>query len=316
MAEIGLALSSEELAPGAIVETARLAEEHGLRSVAVSDHFHPWTDRQGESSFVWSVIGAIAGSTRLKVTTAVTCPTVRIHPAVLAQAAATAQLLLGGRFVFGVGSGEALNEHVLGDRWPLAPERLEMLDEAVAVMRELWRGGVVDHDGRHYRVSGARLYSLPEQPPPVVVSAFGEKSLELAARIGDGLMTTEPSAETVRRYRELGGRGPVVGQLKVCFGRDEEKAVSLAHELWAVEQLGGQTNQELPMPAHFAAAAALVRPEQVASSVPCGPDPERHVQGIREYLEAGFDEVYVGQIGPDQRGFLEFYQQELAPRLR
>jgi G6PDH family F420-dependent oxidoreductase len=189
MAEVGVFLSSEEHGAVTLVEQAKRAEEAGFRSLLISDHYHPWTDAQGESPFVWGVIGAIAGSTAMRVTTGVTCPTVRIHPVVLAQAAATAQSLLSGRFVFGVGSGEALNEHVLGDRWPSAPVRLEMLEEAIEVIRILWEGGNVRHDGRYYSVDNARIYSRPDSPPPIPVSAFGPASLALAARVGDGLVT-------------------------------------------------------------------------------------------------------------------------------
>ena len=182
MAEIGLFLSSEEHGPMALLAQAHQAEEAGLRSVFVSDHFHPWLDRQGESPFVWSIIGGIAATTKLKVTTGVTCPTVRIHPAIIAQAAATSQLLLDGRFVLGVGSGEALNEHILGHRWPLTETRHEMLEEAIDIIRRLWQGDTVTHHGRHYTVENARIFSRPETPPPVVVSSFGPEATAMAAR--------------------------------------------------------------------------------------------------------------------------------------
>lgn len=315
MAEIGIFLSSEEHGPGALLSTAEQAGDAGFRSVLISDHFHPWTDRQGESPFVWSVIGAIAAATELRITTGVTCPTVRIHPAIVAQAAATSQLLAGGRFVLGVGSGEALNEHVLGDRWPPAATRLEMLEEAVDLIRELWEGGSVTHHGRHYTVDNARIYSRPDVPPPVVVSAFGPQALELAARIGDGMATVQPDGDMVRGYRQQGGRGPTVGAVKVCWDSDEQRARKLAHELWPTDCLPGQLNQELVVPAHFEQAASLVTEDMVAEQIACGPDPERHVQAIRRYLDAGFDEVYVNQVGPDQAGFLDFYRRELRPRL-
>jgi G6PDH family F420-dependent oxidoreductase len=315
MPEIGFFLSSEEHAPNDLVAQAQHAEHTGFRSVLISDHFHPWTARQGQSGFVWAVIGGIATTTSHRITTGVTCPTVRIHPAVLAQAAATSEILLGGRFVFGVGSGEALNEHILGHRWPPIATRLEMLDEAVEVMRRLWKGGLVTHHGRHYQVENARLYSLPSVPPPVVVSAFGPKSTQLAARIGDGFVTTHPSAELVRRYREHDGSGPVVGAVKVCWDSDEARSRRTAHELWATDFLPGQLNQELALPGHFEQATILVAEDQVADAVACGPDPERHVRAISAYFDAGFDEVYVNQIGADQDGFLKFYGDELCPRL-
>lgn len=315
MPEIGAFLSSEEHGPKALVRQAEWAERAGIRSVFVSDHFHPWIDLQGESPFVWSVIGAISVATDHRVTTGVTCPTVRIHPAILAQAAATSQILLGGRFVFGVGSGEALNEHILGDRWPSVEIRLAMLEEAIDVIRRLWQGGLVNHHGEFYTVENARIYSLPDSPPPIAVSAFGPHAADLAARVADGFITVSPDGELLGRYREKGGRGPSIAAVKVCWDPDERRARRLAHELWPTEGLSGQLSQELPLPSHFAAAAEHVTEEMVADALACGPDPERHVKAIAAYLDAGFDEVYVNQIGPDQEGFFDFYARELRPRL-
>jgi G6PDH family F420-dependent oxidoreductase len=315
MSEIGAFLSSEEHGPRDLLAQAKLAEVAGMHSIFISDHFHPWTDRQGESPFVWSVIGAISAATKHRVTTGVTCPTVRIHPAILAQAAATSQLLLDGRFVFGVGSGEALNEHILGHRWPGVETRLEMLEEAVTVIRELWKGGLVNHHGRYYTVENARLYSVPPSPPPMAVSGFGPKAARVAAEIGDGFITVTPDKEMLQTYREHGGTGPALAAVKVCWDRDESQARKLAYELWPTTCLSGQLSQELPMPAHFEAAAEIVTEDMVADVIACGPDPERHLRAISEYLEAGFDEVYVNQIGPDQAGFFDFYAKELVPRL-
>jgi G6PDH family F420-dependent oxidoreductase len=315
MPEIGAFLSSEEQAPRALVQQARLAEKAGMRSIFISDHFHPWIDDQGESPFVWSVIGAISATTSHKVTTGVTCPTVRIHPAILAQAAATSQILLDGRFVFGVGSGEALNEHILGHHWPPVETRLKMLEEAVDIIRKLWEGGIVNHHGEFYTVENARIYSLPDTPPPIAVSAFGPKAVEVAADIGNGFITVQPDNEMLDQYRKHGGSGPAIGALKVCWNSDEKQARKLAHELWPTEGLEGQLAQELPMPSHFESAAANVTEDMVADAVPCGPDPERHIKAIRQFLDAGFDEVYINQIGPDQEGFFDFYAKELAPRL-
>lgn len=314
-AEIGAFLSSEEHGPRALVRQAQMAEAAGLRSIFISDHYHPWIDAQGESSFVWGVIGAISSSTSLRVTTGVTCPTVRIHPAVLAQAAATAQSLLDGRFVFGVGSGEALNEHILGHRWPPVATRLDMLEEAVDVIRQLWEGDLVTHHGQYYTVENARLYSLPDAPPPVMVSAFGTQASEVAARIGDGLVTVGPNAEVLEAYRGRGGAGPSITALKVCWDNDEGHARKLVHQLWPTEGLEGQLSQELPLPSHFEAAAAHVTEEMLAQAVPCGPDPERHVAAITKHLDAGFDQVYVNQIGPNQEAFFTFFRNEIAPRL-
>jgi G6PDH family F420-dependent oxidoreductase len=315
MTEIGYFLPSEEHGPDALVRQAQQAEQAGFRSVWISDHYHPWNDRQGHSPFVWSVIGGIAATTRLRVTTAVTCPTVRIHPAVLAQAAATAALMLPGRFLFGVGSGENLNEHILGARWPRVEVRLQMLEEAVEVMRKLWKGKLTSHDGRFYQVENARIYSLPDEPPPVLMSALGQKSVSLAARVADGLISTQPDRESLERYAAEGGKGPRQGGLKVCWGRDEQAARKTAFELWPNNLLPGQLAQELALPSHFDQATQLVTEDEVAELIPCGPDPERHLASIRQYLDAGFDEVYVSQIGDDQAGFFDFWRRELAPRL-
>ena len=314
MTTLGFSLSSEEHGPRQLVRQAVMAEEAGFTTAWISDHFHPWIDEQGQSPFVWTVIGAIAASTdRLRLGTGVTCPSVRIHPAVVAQAAATSAVMLEGRFFLGVGSGEALNEHILGDRWPETDVRLEMLEEAVEVMRLLWQGGVRSHHGRHYTVENARLYTLPERPPPVYVSAFGPKATGVAARIGDGLVSTSPQADLLERYRELGGSGPTLAGTKVCWGPDEAEARRLAHRLWPNAGLPGELAQELPTPQHFMQATSLVQPDDLP--FPCGPDPEVHVKSLEQYLDAGFDEVYVQQIGPDQEGFLRFFREEVRPRL-
>lgn len=315
MSEIGYFLSSEEHGPSDLVDYARHAEEAGFTSAWISDHFHPWNDQQGQSPFVWSVIGGIAATTRLRLTTAVTCPTMRIHPAVIAQAAATSAVMMPGRFLLGVGTGENLNEHILGQHWPPTAIRLEMLEEAVEVMRRLWTGEITTHEGKHYRVENARIYSVPDQPPPVLVSAFGPKAADVAARVADGLVSTSPDAETVDRYRSQGGSGPAQAGIKVCWAADEAAARRTAHQLWANSGLPGQLAQELPMPAHFEQASQLVTEDQIAEMIVGGPDPEPYVETVRTYLDAGFDEVYISQVGKDQAGFFDFYRKELAPRL-
>jgi G6PDH family F420-dependent oxidoreductase len=313
---IGYFLSCEEHGPTELLRQARLAEQAGFDALWISDHYHPWTDEQGQAPFVWSVIGAISAVCRLPITTAVTCPTVRAHPAVVAQAAATAAAQTGDRFRLGVGSGEALNEHILGDPWPAAGERQEMLAEAVEVMRKLWTGKLVNHEGDHYKVVNARVYTRGEQPPPVYVSAFGPGSAKLAAEIGDGLITTMPGSDIIEAYRSAGGGGPTAAGYKVCHGPDERAAVATAHRLWAVEQLPGQLNQELPLPSEFADASELVTEEVVADKVVCGPDPDRHLAQLRTYLDSGYDEVYVNQIGPDQDAFFRCYAEQILPKVR
>jgi len=316
MARVGISLSSEEHGPRNLVRYASMAKEHGFTDVWVSDHFHPWVDRQGQSPFVWSVLGGIAqAAPEVRLGTGVTCPTIRIHPAIIAQAAATSAVMTGGNFFLGVGSGENLNEHILGDRWPQTSVRLDMLEEAVAVMRLLWEGGDQSHHGEHYTVENARLYTLPDEPPPVYVSAFGPKAVSLAARIGDGMVTTAPQADLVEQYRSEGGKGPVLGGPKVCWAPDETAAKKLAFELWPNMGLPGELAQELATPAHFEQACELVREEDALGSSPLGPDPEVHAESLRQYVEAGFDEIYVQQIGPEQESFLAFYRDEVLPRL-
>ena len=266
MVELGYALSSEELGPVDLVKNAARAERAGFGFALVSDHFHPWLDVQGESPFVWSVVGAVSQATEsLTLGTGVTCPLIRTHPAIIAQAAATSAALMPGRFFLGVGTGENLNEHVLGDRWPNHEQRLEMLEEAVAVMRELWRGDLVTHRGAHYTVDRARLYTVPEEPPPIAVAAGGPDAAELAGRIGDAFVSTAPDEELVQAFRDAGGEGkPCYGQLTVCYGEDRDEAVKTAFEQWPNAGLGGELGQELAMPSHYedACDGAHARPSR------------------------------------------------------
>jgi G6PDH family F420-dependent oxidoreductase len=314
MSEIGIFFLSEERTASEIVDAAAKAEQAGFRCAWLSDHFHPWNDAQGQSPFVWSVLGAVARATsEMRWMTAVTCPTVRTHPGIVAHAAATTATLMPGRFRLGVGSGEALNEHVFGARWPEADVRLEMLEEAVQVIRMLWEGGFQHHHGRHYTLESARLYSLPDEPPPILVSGFGPKAVELAARIGDGFVTIGPDADGLERYREHGGRGPATSGLKVCWGEDRDACLQTAHRMWPNEALEGELPQVLPSPRHFEQAVAHVTEQHVAEAVACGPDPEEHIAKIQAVVDAGFDEVYVSHIGPGHDGFLDFYAREVLP---
>ena len=316
MTDLGYCLTSELHGPRELVDHARQAEQAGFRFALISDHYHPWTSTQGHSPFVWAVIGGIAEATNeLNIGTGVTCPTVRIHPAIVAQAAATAYLMLDGRFFLGVGSGENLNEHILGDRWPPAAVRQEMLEEAVAVMRELWKGEFVMHHGKHYTVENARVYDAPEGGAvPVYVAGAGPKSATLSGRIGDGFIGVAPQKETIEIFEREGGSGkPRVGQLHACWAESRDDAVKTAHELWPNVAIKGELGQELPMPGHFAQAAGMVTPEDVDEVVACGPDPARHMEMLGRFEDAGYTHIYVHQIGPDQEGFLRFYQQEILP---
>jgi coenzyme F420-dependent glucose-6-phosphate dehydrogenase len=312
----GLTLSSEEHAPRRLLDIAVLAEEHGFDFVSISDHYHPWVDEQGHSPFVWSMLGAIAARTsRVDVGVGVTCPIMRIHPAILAQATATCAQLLPDRFTWGVGTGEALNEHILGDRWPPVDLRLERLEEAVDVVRQLWTGEQITHRGKHFTVENARIYDPPETMPPIVVSAFGPAAARVAARIGEGLWVSGASADTVQQWRDAGGQGPVYAQLTLCWAEDRDDAIKTAHRIWPNTGVPGQLSQDLPTPAHFEQASSVVTEEQIADAVSCGPDPEPVIGAIEEMIDGGIDHVYLHQIGPDQEGFCRFWSEELAPRL-
>jgi coenzyme F420-dependent glucose-6-phosphate dehydrogenase len=314
MPQLGYALSSEEHAPNDLVRNARRAEEIGFTHALVSDHFHPWVDKQGQSPFVWAVLGGIAQVTeRIQLGTGVTCPTIRTHPAVIAQAAATAAAMLPGRFFLGVGTGENLNEHVLGDAWPSGKVRLEMLAEALDLIRLLWQGGYQSHRGRHYTVEDARIYTLPDEPPPIMVAASKPGAAHLAGS-QDGFIGVSPERELLAAFEAAGGKGkPRFGQVTVCWAKSEEEAKRTAHEWWPNAAIKGDLSQELPLPAHFEQAAEMVDEDDVAEMVVCGPDPNAHRDKIREFEKAGYDHVYVHQVGPDQEGFFAFYEREVLP---
>src|SRR5215213_4103106 len=269
----GYTLSSEEQGPGRLVDLAEKAEDAGFDFLTISDHYHPWVSAQGQSPFVWTTLGGVAARTsRIRVGTGVTCPIMRVHPAVVAHAVATTAALFEGRFFFGVGSGEALNEHVTGARWPAPEIRLDMLREAIEVMRRLWTGDSVDHWGTYFTVENARLYTRPEEPPPVIVSAFGPKAAQVAAECGDGVWITKPDADLVGAWEQAGGKGPRYGQVNLCWGADAEEAKATAHRIWPNAGVPGQLSQDLPTPSHFEMASELVTPDQVAQSIPAGPD--------------------------------------------
>jgi coenzyme F420-dependent glucose-6-phosphate dehydrogenase len=314
---LGYTLSSEEHGPNELVRNARAAEEAGFEFATISDHFHPWVDAQGQSPFVWSVIGGVAQATeRIRLGTGVTCPTMRIHPAIVAPAAATSQVMMEGRFFLGLGTGEELNEHVTGARWPGPEARLEMLEEAIDVLRLLWQGGYQSHQGRHYVVEQARIFTLPDEPPPIAIAASQPLAAQLAGRHGDALISVAPDDELVAEFEQAGGDGkPRFGQLHVCYAEDEGRARKTAHELWPNAAMGGALGQELATTSHYEAVAELVREEDVAASVVCGPNPDAHLEKIREYEQAGFTHVFVHQIGPEQHPFLRFYSDKVLPEL-
>jgi G6PDH family F420-dependent oxidoreductase len=313
----GYTLSSEEHDPATLVANAQAAEAAGFDYVSISDHFHPWIDRQGHSPFVWSVIGGVASTTTtLGLGTGVTCPTVRLHPAIIAQAAATSACMMSGRFVLGVGTGESLNEHITGQRWPEYEVRAEMLAESVEVIRALWSGENTSHHGRYYTVENARIYDVPDALPSVIVAAGGPRSAELAARVGDGLWMSSIDAGTIHAYRQAGGTGPIYGQVQVCWGPSKGETLRLAHEQWPTAGIQGQASQELPSPAHFEELAAMVKPEDMADKLLHGPDVGAIVEAVGKAVDAGVTHVHIHQIGPDQEPFLAMAREELLPQLR
>jgi coenzyme F420-dependent glucose-6-phosphate dehydrogenase len=313
----GYTLSSEEHAPAELVAYAVRAEESGFDFASISDHFHPWVRAQGHSPFVWSVLGAIAASTtRIEVGVGVTCPIARMHPAIVAHAAATTSLLFDGRFFLGVGTGEALNEHILGQRWPRPEIRREMLDEAVGVIRALFSGSTIDHLGTYYEVENARLFDPPTAPLPIVVSGFGPEAAQLAGRIGDGFWGNAPDSALIDAFESAGGRGNRYAQLNLCWAEDAARARRTVHELWPNAAVPGQLSQDLPTWTHFEEAAAIVDESLAAESIPCGPDiAEELVESVGKYVDAGYDHLYFHQVGPDQDGFFRFWERELQSAL-
>jgi G6PDH family F420-dependent oxidoreductase len=311
---LGFFLSSEEYTPAQLIEQAQRAEQAGFSALWISDHFHPWIDEQGQSPFVWSMIGALSQVTSLPITTAVTCPMVRTHPAIIAQAAATCATLTEGRFVLGVGSGEALNEHITGEHWPPAAVRLDMLEEAVQIIRELWTGEEVEHYGEFYTVENARIYTRPAETPKIYVSGLAPRSTRLAGRIGDGYISTMPDADMVGLFRESGGGDkPAAAGMKGCYAATRDEAVRIAHRLWPNTGVPGELSQVLPTPAHFEQASQLVTPEMIGEALACGPDPQTQLDSIEQYRAAGFDELYVAPIGPHYRELIDLYAKEILP---
>jgi G6PDH family F420-dependent oxidoreductase len=313
MPELGFALSSEDHVPSELVDQAVLAEQTGFTFCLISDHYHPWIDEQGHASFVWATLGGIARATRtIRIGTGVTCPLIRQHPGLVAQAAATVACMSDERFFLGVGTGENLNEHVFGDRWPLPDERLDMLEEAVEVIRLLWQGGEQTHRGTHYTVDHARVYDLPEQQIEIYVAAAQPNAAELAGRIGDGLISTSPAEEIVQKF---GQDKPRLGMMHVAYDTDADAALERAHRLWPNLAMQGSLGQELPTPSDFEKAAPMVSPEDVGKGVPHGPDPSAYLEQIRTYGDAGFTHVYIHQIGENQREFCEWAARELLPHV-
>jgi coenzyme F420-dependent glucose-6-phosphate dehydrogenase len=318
MPTYGYKISSEEHGPQDLVRHAARAEEAGFTFAAISDHIHPWTDKQGHSPFVWGVLGAISQVTeKLELLTGVTAPIIRMHPAIVAHAAATAYQLLPGRFSLGVGTGEHLNEHVLGDKWPRIGVRRAMLEEAMEVMRKLWEGDNTNFSGEYYTVENARIYDAPDETIPIIVAASGDKALELAGEKGDGLISLSPDEDNIETFEQAGGRGkPKYAEVQVCWAESDAEALDTAIEWWPNMAAPGELSQELPLPRHFEQVAGKASKEDLEPKLAYGPDPERHLKMIRKYTEAGYTHVWMHQIGPDQEGFFNFYESKILPALR
>ncbi|MFZ2064075.1 MAG: TIGR03557 family F420-dependent LLM class oxidoreductase [Candidatus Binatus sp.] len=318
MLELGYALSSEEFGPPDLITNARTAESVGFQFALISDHFHPWTNQQPHSPFVWSVIGGISQAVKnLSLGTGVTCPLMRYNPAIIAQAAATSAVMMPGRFFLGLGTGENLNEHITGKHWPPAPQRQEMLEEAVAVMRLLWQGGWQTHRGNYYTVEQARIFTMPAEPPPIMIAASKPGSAELAGRIADGLISTVPKRELVKRFEQAGGKHkPRYGQVTVCYASSEDEAAHIVRKQWPNAGIDAPLMTDLPLPKHFETVAESMQPDKITEDVILGPDPRRHIDAIKKFVDAGYDHVYVHQIGPQQSEFLHFYADKVLPHFK
>ncbi len=316
MASYGYSLMCELHGPNVLLAQAVRAEEAGFDFVTISDHFHPWLRSHHHSPYAWSVLGALAAQTTdVELVSLVTCPTIRYHPAIVAQKAATVAVMAGGRFRLGVGAGENLNEHVVGRGWPPAHVRHEMLEEAIEIMRALWEGRYHSHDGKHFTVHDARIFTLPQEPPPVYVAVSGSASIDLAARVGDGIVATQPQRRLTEAFDQAAGSGkPKYGQLALAVDDDEARARRVAHELFRFGIPGWKVMSELPNPVNFEAATAVVTEGDVADQISCGADVGRHAAAIEQWIEAGFDRIAIVPLGDTDR-FFEFWEQELRPRL-
>jgi G6PDH family F420-dependent oxidoreductase len=317
MVKLGYKLMSEEHGPVELVRNAKRAEAAGFDFAAISDHFFPWIEEQGHAPLAWTVLGAIAQATeRIGLMTAVTCPTMRYHPAIIAQGAATLGLLSHKRFTLGIGAGERLNEHIVGAGWPGRVERRERLAEAADIIAGLLAGTLTNYRGQYYTLDHARLFDRPDEPPPIVMAAGGPDAARIAATKADGMIATEARRDLVEAFTESGGGGPHYAEVALCYADREEDARKTAHHFFRWSLAGWPVMAELPDPEGFAAASRYVTPEDVAGTISCGPSADRHIEAVQRYLEAGFDHIILVQIGPEQNKFIDFFERELAPALR
>jgi len=324
MTRFGYTLMTEQSGPKDLVRWAVSAEQAGFDFEVSSDHYSPWLTEQGHAPYAWSVLGAVAHATeRVDLMTYVTCPTIRYHPALIAQKAATLQLLADGRFTLGVGSGESLNEHVVGEGWPGVITRQEMLVEAIDIIRQLHTGDLVTHHGDYFDVDSARIWDLPDEPVQIGVAVGGDKGIDRLAPLADHLIAVEPDADLISSWNgtsgapRIGAEARAIGQVPICWGPDREAAIQLAHEQFRWFGGGWSVNSDLPTPAGFAGASQFVRPDDVAESIPCGPDLDAIVEAVSAYWKAGFTDIALVQVGGEtQQAFFEQAASPLLERLR
>jgi G6PDH family F420-dependent oxidoreductase len=317
MVQFGYKLMTETVGPRDLVRNARLAEDAGFDFVSISDHYHPWLESHGHSPFAWSVLGAICNATeKIGISTGLTCPIIRYHPAIVAQAAATIGVLSDGRFTLALGAGERLNEHVVGERWPPVHERHAMLVEAVEIIRLLWRGETCSFQGTYFHLDSARVYDLPKKAIPLVIGVSGEKSTQLAAEAGAGIMAVEANRELVQAWRKAGGKGPRYGELAFGYAPTKKAGLDLVHEYSRFGAFSWSVLSELPNVGAFEDAAKYVKPEDLRSEVPHGPDVDTYVEAVKKFVDAGFDHIVLLAVGPEQEPFIRFFESKLAERLR
>ncbi|PZF66152.1 LLM class F420-dependent oxidoreductase [Curtobacterium sp. MCBD17_013] len=320
MTNFGYTLMTEQSGPRELVRYAQKAEDVGYDFEVSSDHAFPWLESMGHAPYAWTVLGAVAQVTStVELMTYVTCPTIRYHPAVVAQKAATLQILSEGRFTLGLGAGENLNEHIVGERWPAVGERQDMLEEAIHIIRALESGDVVTWEGTHFRVDQAKLWDVPDGGVPIGVAVSGAKGIERFAPLGDHMITTDPVPELVQGWDEhhQGAPSRKIGQIPICWDPDEDAAVVRAHDLFRWFAGGWHVNADLPTPASFDSASQFVRPEDVAESIACGPDLDRLAESVRPFLDAGFTDIAIVQVGDEgQDRFLDEAAGPLLEKLR
>jgi len=322
MTKFGYTMMCEQAPPDQLVADLQRAEEAGFDFSVISDHYQPWLSSQGHSGYAWSILGAAAQATeQIGLMTYVTCPILRYHPAIVAQKAATMQILSGNRFRLGLGAGENLNEHVVGQRWPSVGERHQMLSEALDIIGALFDNdpeGTVNYRGEHFQVESAKLWDLPEKRVPIGLAVSGRDSCQLAGEKADLMVAVEPRAELGEMFARAGGGGKSrVGQVALAYDEDRDAAIERAHEQFRWFGLGWKVNADLPNPDSFESATQFVTPDQVAEALSCGPDVDEHVEAVKAFVDAGFDEVALVQIGAGhQEQFTTWAEQELLPALR